>query len=319
MNVGKGHTGKVWSVAFAPEGTLLASASADGTVKLWDPTANQEHDTLQPAFQAGGPLAFSPDGKLLALAGRDATVQLLDPKTWEVRRILRGHRDRIRRLAFSPDGRRVAASALDQTVRIWDVGSGSRHCWPRARASWLGWRSPRMALLAGGGDAAVLEVWDLATGQKRTIAHGSRSPQGPDVLAATASNWRAATASRSSAGTLPPERSGPRRPRRGPERLQVFSHDGRTLAGTQGTAADPRDLASPGEPIRVQGLRAGRRIPAWLSPRTTRSWRLATTSRCRFWTCPASRPDVLPGARQRDGCPCFRAGRQGPSTSPSAS
>ena len=77
----EGHTGWVSAVAFSPSGSLLASASGDRTVRLWDVKTGREVQKLDGHTDSVSAVAFSPSGSLLASASRDETVRLWDVKT----------------------------------------------------------------------------------------------------------------------------------------------------------------------------------------------------------------------------------------------
>ena len=86
----QGHTNAVVSVAFSPDSKTLASASYDGTLKLWDMTTGKERATLGEYTGCLGCVAFSPDGKTLA-SGINRIACLL-PRPQERQVVGRGHR-----------------------------------------------------------------------------------------------------------------------------------------------------------------------------------------------------------------------------------
>jgi WD40 repeat protein len=117
----------VYGVAFSPDDTTLASASADNTIRLWDVVHRR---ALGPPLTGHTGLvygvAFSPDGKTLASGGGDNTIRLWDVASGQpLGPPLTGHTDRVLSVAFSPDGKMLASGSADNTVRLWDVDIAS--------------------------------------------------------------------------------------------------------------------------------------------------------------------------------------------------
>ena len=120
-----GHTGFVVGVAFSPDGTLLATASLDGTARLWEVASGVPIRTLTGHTHYVHEVAFSPDGTLLATASADGTARLWELASGNCLRTLTGHMKSVHEVAFCPDGTLLATASADKTARLWGVASGA--------------------------------------------------------------------------------------------------------------------------------------------------------------------------------------------------
>ncbi len=116
--------GRVFSVAFSPDGKTLASGSWDGTVRLWEIASRKELRLFSEQKTPIRAVAFSPDSKLLAYGGEGVGIVLRETATGRELHRLKGHRGPITVVAFSPDGKLLASKSYDQTFRLWDVTTG---------------------------------------------------------------------------------------------------------------------------------------------------------------------------------------------------
>ena len=123
-----GHTGDILAVAVAPDGKRFATASQDGTIRLWTP--HRFWNKRQAVLQAGAPnsVAFSPDGTTLACGSRDQTVQIWDVSTDVPQRKVRytDNRGGIRLAVFQPSGRTLVTIEDQGRASIWDLDTGTR-------------------------------------------------------------------------------------------------------------------------------------------------------------------------------------------------
>jgi WD40 repeat protein len=103
---------------------MLATASTDGTARLWSVGTGESITTLNHNAGHLTAAAFSPDGRILAIAAADGTALLWDIAPGRMAAVLSGHTAAVTSIVFSPDGRSIATGSRDGTTRLWDVTKG---------------------------------------------------------------------------------------------------------------------------------------------------------------------------------------------------
>ena len=121
LNVLEGHENAVQALAVAPGRGLLASGSADRTVRLWDMASLKRKRTYRGQRDFITALAFSNNGKMLAGGALDGRIRVWSTLSRRTLRLLRGHRGKVDDLAFSPSGNLLASASGDGTVRLWNL------------------------------------------------------------------------------------------------------------------------------------------------------------------------------------------------------
>jgi WD40 repeat protein len=117
-------TGRINGLAFSPDGRLLAAATEEGVVKVWELPTCREVKELRARSQALFAITFSPDSRRLATAGHaDEAIKLWDVATWQELITLERPGENLRQLAFSADGNRLIARKMQCDVLIWRVPS----------------------------------------------------------------------------------------------------------------------------------------------------------------------------------------------------
>jgi len=164
-----GHLSWVHSVAFSPEGNILASGSNDQTVRLWDVNTGQCIKTLQGHTSCINSVAFSPEGNILASGSNDQTVRLWDVNTGQFLKALSGHNNHLLSVIFSPDGQTLISSSKDKTVRFWRVATGECLQIIETHINWILSMalSPDGKTLVTGSDKKAVKFWDITTGECR--------------------------------------------------------------------------------------------------------------------------------------------------------
>ena len=120
----EGHSGSITAVAFSTDGQMVASGSADCSVKLWSAATGALQQTMNGhTWERPLGLAFSPDDRLIA-SGADP-VKIWDVATGALQRTLADGFGFAQCVCFSPDGRLLASGYQNLTVKLWDVATGA--------------------------------------------------------------------------------------------------------------------------------------------------------------------------------------------------
>jgi mono/diheme cytochrome c family protein len=114
------------AAAIRPDGRLVAFASADKTVRLWDVEGNRDRRRCIGHTASLWCVAFSPDGIRLLSGGKDAVLRLWDVESARELRKFEGHEDLITTVAFAPDGQRALSGGFDGKIHLWDLAKGER-------------------------------------------------------------------------------------------------------------------------------------------------------------------------------------------------
>ncbi|CAD8204075.1 unnamed protein product [Paramecium pentaurelia] len=193
-----GHNDSVFSISFSPDGTKLASGSADKSIRLWDLKTGKEQQKLEGHNESINSECFSPDGTTLAYSCRDCTIHLWDIKAQVEKYKLEGHNSYVLSVCFSSDGIKLASGSWDNTIRLWDVNTGQENSKLEGQSDGIYsvCFSPDGTILAAGSADKSIRLWDVKTKQEKLQLEGhsenvnsvSFSPDGT-ILASGSSDY----------------------------------------------------------------------------------------------------------------------------------
>ncbi|MGD1920015.1 MAG: hypothetical protein ACFCAD_14650, partial [Pleurocapsa sp.] len=120
INTIVGHDDAISQIKYSPNGKIVASASWDKTIKLWNTINNQLNHTLRGHEDGINSIAFSSDNKILVSASEDKTIKIWNVENKpELVKTLTGHTDSIKAITISFDGQLIASAGYDKTIKIW--------------------------------------------------------------------------------------------------------------------------------------------------------------------------------------------------------
>lgn len=161
-----GNLSAVWCVAFNPHSSILASGSADGSVRLWEFSKGDVLNVLNGHTQNVTRVAFSPNGKWLASCSWDKTIKIWDVSNGSLLKNLIRHSSHIQSIVFNPDGQSLASSDKNGNVLLWDLCNGKLLNTLKGHhgAIWCLAISPNGQILASGGEDQKICLWNVPNG-----------------------------------------------------------------------------------------------------------------------------------------------------------
>ena len=175
----RSHNAPVKDIAWHPDGKLIASCSADTSIKLWKIAAGSIAESVALAGHPGSveALAWHPDGSSLASGGADGSIRLWDAASGGLQAQLAAHADEVTTLVFDASGHWLFSGSRDSSIRCWDMRAnyasdnvGGHDDWVREIAL-----SPAGCLASASKDMSI-RLWDIDSSLPSAAESANRRP-----------------------------------------------------------------------------------------------------------------------------------------------
>ncbi|ODO05217.1 nuclear distribution protein PAC1 [Cryptococcus wingfieldii CBS 7118] len=169
------HRAPITRVAFHPKWTVLASASEDASVKMWDWEGGEMERTVKGHTKAVMDVDFEPKGNLMVTCSSDLTIKLWDTSNEYTNvKTLHGHDHSVSSVRFMPDGEKLISASRDKTIRVWEVASGYCTKTFSGHAEWVREvvASEDGLWLVSASNDQTSRIWDFSTGETKMELRG---------------------------------------------------------------------------------------------------------------------------------------------------
>ena len=155
----KGHKAPIEALIYSPNGRVLASASRDNTIKLWDSTLSQLKQTLKGHEGSVYALSYRSDSRMLASASKDNTIKLWDTQSGQLKQTLKEDEENTELVRYRPNGTILCATGLGDNGRSIETISYSID----------------NTMLIAGSKNGMIKLWDVKSGQLKQTLKGHKS------------------------------------------------------------------------------------------------------------------------------------------------
>ncbi len=169
------HTTNVTGVAFSPDGSLLASASMDQTVKIWSTSTWTLVQTLGGNTNGATCVAFSPDGQKVVAGNGDGSVKICNWSSGNCLVSVAAHALPVTAAVFTPDGTRIISGGDDDSIRVWSTSTGAGILTLGGQREFVGAIafSPDGTLCASASGGGTIQVWNAGDGSLVNVLAGN--------------------------------------------------------------------------------------------------------------------------------------------------